>query len=126
MRYKILIVGVCLLLFACASFAQEAKKDGWWLKADPLKQGSQMMAFYVGATGQSYMFWRVWTPGDPVEFDVPAEFRNGPTLYVLAQTTSGQKCRFCMMYQSKGVKYIEFDLEESYEAKQTEEDSKCR
>jgi len=126
MRYKLFAVIVFLFVFAGGAFAQEAKKDGWWIKANPQNQETGMMAFYVGTTGSSYTFWRVWSPGDPTDFDVPAEFRNGPTLFLLAQTTSGLKGRLCMMHKTRGVKYIEFDLEESYEAKQSEEDSKCK
>ena len=132
MRYSLLIVivVVSMFLFVGSAFAQEAKqevkKDGWWLKAITEKPASQMMAFYVGASGHSYGFWRVWNPGDPVEFDIPEEYRNSPTLYILAQTTSGQKCGFCMMYKSKGVKRLEFDLEQDHEAKQSDEDKACK
>jgi hypothetical protein len=131
MRYKLLIVAASVFLFACAASAQEAKKqeakkDGWWIKADPQNQKAPMMAFYAGANSQSYGFWRAWNPGQPAEFDVPQEYRNGPTFYILAQTSSGQKCRLCVMYKSKGVKQLEFDLEQDYEAKQSEEDKRCQ
>jgi len=134
MRYKLLIAVASAFLFAGAAFAQfgqgakqqEAKKDGWWIKADPQNQKAPMMAFYAGATSKSYGFWRAWNPGQPAEFDVPEEFRSGPTFYILAQTSSGQKCRFCLMYKAKGVKQLEFDLEQDYEAKQSEEDNKCK
>ncbi len=85
-----------------------------------------MMGFYIGANSHSYGFWRVWNPGSPTEFDVPEELRNGATLYVLAQTTSGRKCQFCIMFKSKGVKHFEFDLEEDHEAKQSDEDKECK
>ena len=126
MRYSLLIAIVSIFLFVGSSFAQEAKKDGWWIKADTQKPASKMMAFYVGANGHSYGFWRVWNPSDPAEFDVPEEYRNGPTLYILAQTTSGLKCQFCMMYKSKGVRHFAFDLEEDHEANQSEEDKECK
>jgi hypothetical protein len=109
-----------------STFAQEAKKDGWWIKVNTQKPESQMMAFYVGANAHSYGFWNAWNPGAPAEFDVSEEYRNSPTLFILAQTTSGQKCRFCLMYKSKGVKHFEFDLEEGQEAKQSDEDKECR
>ena len=126
MRYNLLIVVVSIFLFVGSSFAQEAKKDGWWIKADTQKPASLMMAFYVGANGHSYGFWRVWNPGDPVEFDVSDEFRTGATLYVLAQTTSGAKCRFCVMHKSKGIKHFEFDLEQDHEANPSQEDKLCK
>ena len=126
MRYNLLIVVVSIFLCAGSSFAQEAKKDGWWIKADTQKPASQMMGFYVGATSHSYGFWRVWNPGNPAEFDISEEFRNSPTLYILAQTTSGQKSGFCIMYKSRGVKHIVFDLEQDHQAKQSDEDKECK
>jgi hypothetical protein len=130
MRYNLLIVFVCVFLFVGGVFAQEAKqevkKDGWWINANIQKQNPQMMIFYVGSSSGSYGFWRVWNPGDPVQFDIPEEYRNVPTLFIKAQTTSGAKCRFCVMYKSKGVRQFEYDLEEDREMKQSEEDSKCK
>lgn len=126
MQYKLLAVIVAVFLFVGGALAQEAKKDGWWIKVRTQNPASQMIGFYVGATGNSYGFWNVWNPGSPAEFDVTEEYRNSPTLFVLAQTTSGQKCGFCLMYKTKGVKYFEFDLEDGKEVKQSDEDIKCR
>jgi len=123
MRYNLIIAMASVFLFVGSAFAQEAKKDGWWIKA---KQDSQQMAFYVGATNHSYGFWRGWGPSDPAEFDIPQEFRNSPTLFILAQTTSGRKTGFCLMYKTKSVRQFQFDLEESQEAKQSDEDKQCK
>jgi len=84
-----------------------------------------MIGFYLGASENSYGFWNIWNPGRPAEFDISDEYRNSPTLFVMAQTTSGPKCAFCLMYKTKAVKYFEFDLEESFEVKQTDEDDRC-
>jgi hypothetical protein len=129
MRYKLLIVA--MFLFSGSVFAQlakqeVAKKDGWWVKVSTQKPASQMIGFYLGATRASYGLWSIYNPGGPAEFDVSEEFRNSPTLFILAQTTSGQKSGFCLMYKSKGIKYVEFDLEDSYAAKQSDEDKKCQ
>jgi hypothetical protein len=128
MRYNLLIAIVAVFLFGGSAFAQEAKqeakKDGWWIKVD--NQKPQAMVFYVGSSNHSYGFWKVWNPGEPAEFDITEEYRNVPTLFILAQTTSGAKCRICMMYKSKGVKHIEFDLEVGQEAKQSDEDKECK
>ena len=130
MRYNLLIAIVAVLLVGGSAFAQEAKqeakKDGWWIKVDAQKQKPQAMVFYVGSSNHSYGFWKVWNPGEPLEFDITEEYRNSPTLFILAQTTSGLKCRICMMYKSKGVKHIEFDLEVGQEAKQSDEDKECK
>ena len=132
MRYKLLMTIVCVSFFFGSALAQfgripeEAKKDGWWIKVSTENPESQRIGFYVGASENSYGFWNVWSPGGPAEFDVSEEYRNSPTLFILAQTTSGQKCGFCLMYKSKGVKYFEFDLEESQEVKQSDEDERCK
>jgi hypothetical protein len=126
MRHNLLILIVAMFLFCGIAFAQEAKKDGWWIKVSTQKPDSQMMAFYAGANGHSYGFWTVWNPGSPAEFDISEEYRNSPTLFILAQTTSGQKCRFCLMYKSKGVRHFEFDLEQGQEVKQSDEDKQCK
>jgi hypothetical protein len=132
MRHNLLLLFFAIFLFAGSAFAQfgapsqPAKKDGWWIKVTTQKPESQMMGFYLGATRASYGLWNIWNPGSPAEFDVSEEFRNSPTLFILAQTTSGQKCGICLMYKSKGVKYIEFDLEDGQEAKQSDEDAKCK
>ena len=89
MRYNWVMVLVLVFVFAGGASAQEAKKDGWWIKANIQKQESQAMSFYVGATNHSYGFWKAWRPGDPAEFDIPQEYRNSPTIFILAQTTSG-------------------------------------
>jgi hypothetical protein len=125
MRHNLRIILVCVFLFAGTAFAQEAKKDGWWIKAIAKNPESGMMVYYAGETSHSYGFWKAWNPGEPTDFDVPEEFRNGKTFYVLAQTTSGRKCGFCLMYKSKGVKRIEFELEQDHEAKQSDEDKNC-
>jgi hypothetical protein len=132
MRHNLLLLFFAVFLFAGSAFAQfgapsqPAKKDGWWIKVTTEKPESQMMSFYVGATGHAYGFWNVWNPGSPAEFDISEEYRNSPTLFILAQTTSGQKCRFCLMYKTKGVKHFEFDLEDGQETKQSDEDKECR
>jgi hypothetical protein len=131
MRHRLLIVVVSLFLSAVSAIAQfgpipeEAKKDGWWIKVSTEDPSSQMMVFYIGGSERSYGLANVWNPGSPSEFDVSEEYRNSPTLYVLAQTTSGRKCGFRLMYKQKCVKYFEFDLEDSQEVKQTDEDSNC-
>jgi hypothetical protein len=124
MRYKLLTAIVLLFFLGGSAFAQEVKKDGWWIKATAQKP--EMMVFYAGSNSGSFSFWRVWNPGDPVEFDVPIENRTGATIFIKAQTTSGKKCQICLMYKSKGVKHFEFNLEEDHEAKQSDEDKLCK
>jgi hypothetical protein len=125
MRKKLLLIIVGVFFLMAGAFAQEAKKDGWWIKVKTQKPESQMIGFYLGAGRNSYGFWNIWNPGSPTEFDISDEYRNSPTLFVMAQTSSGQKCGFCLMYKTKGVRYFEFDLEDSKEVKPTDEDKRC-
>jgi hypothetical protein len=126
MRYNLFMVLVSIFLFCGSSLAQEAKKGGWWIKVNAQKPNAEII-FYVGSTDHSYQFWRVWNPGDPSEFDVPEEYQNGQTLYVLAQTSSSVKRQLCAMFKSKGLKHFEFNVEQGLEVKQSgEEDKKCR
>ena len=54
MRFKLLTVLVLVFFLAGSAFAnkQEAKKDGWWIKVSTQKPASQMIGFYVGASGK--------------------------------------------------------------------------
>ena len=132
MKHNLLLLALAAFFFMDSAFAQfgaptqPAKKDGWWVKVSTEKPASGSMGFYLGATRASYGLWNLWSPGSPAEFDVSEEFRNSPTLFMLAQTTSGQKCRFCLMYKNKGVRHFEFDLEDGQEVKQTDEDKECK
>jgi|WetSurMetagenome_2_1015567.scaffolds.fasta_scaffold557571_2 hypothetical protein len=68
---------------------------------------------------------KVIVRGDPEEYDVPSNVRNAPTIYILAQNPSGTRTRFSLMYKSKCVKHFDFDLEDSHESKQSDEDKNC-
>jgi hypothetical protein len=119
-----------MFLFVSGAFAQfgggpspkEAKKDGWWIKAEK----DARPVIYIGESSHSFTLWKMGMPGDPEEYDVPAEFRNTPTIYILAQTPAGIKTRFNLMYKSKCVTHFDFDLEESHESKQSDEDKDCK
>ena len=133
MRHNLLIAVVSLFLFAGSSFGQgfglkqgPPKKDGWWIKVDTQNPASGAMGLYLGATHRSYGLWALWNPGSSAEFDVSDEFKNSPTIYILAQTTSGVKCGFCIMYKNKCVKHVVFELEQDHEAKQSDEDKECK
>jgi len=125
MRIKLPIVFVCIFFTIACTFAQEAKKDGWWIKVKAKNPEAQTTAFYAGENNHTYGYWMSWNPGDPMEFDVSSDYRNAQSLFILAQTTSGQKTGFCLMYKSKGVRYFEFDLEEGQTSKQSDADKKC-
>jgi hypothetical protein len=133
MRYNLLILVASIFLFAGSSFGQgfgapqgPPKKDGWWIKVDAKNPESGMIGFYLGATRSSYGLWTIYNPGGAAEMDVSDEYKNSPTIYILAQSTSGKKCGFTIMYKEKCVKRIVFELEEDHQAKQTDEDKECK
>jgi hypothetical protein len=132
MKHNLLLLFLAAFFFTGSAFAQfgaptkPAKKDGWWIKVSTENPASQHIGFYLGATRGSYGLWNIWNPGSPAEFDVSDEYKNSPTLFILAQSTSGGKNAFCLMYKNKGVKRFEFDLEDGYEVKQTDEDKACK
>jgi len=119
-----------IFFFLSSMFAQfgggpapkQANKDGWWIKAE---KGAAPV-IYIGESSHSFTLWKMGIPGDPEEYDVPANIRNAQTIYILAQTPSGAKTRFSLMYKSKCVMHFDFDLEESHEVKQSDEDKNCR
>ena len=130
MRYKLLMIIASVFFFLGSTFAQfgggptpkEAKKDGWWIKAEK----GVAPVIYIGENSHSFTLWKMGIPGDPEEYDVPANVRDAQTIYILAQNPSGAKTRFNLMYKSKCVKHFDFELEDSHEAKQSDEAKDCK
>jgi hypothetical protein len=126
MRCKLIVAFFTLVLAGGVCAQEAAKKSGWWIKVNAPAKDAPSLVFYAGSNDHSYGFWKVWNSGDPAEFDIPEEYRSVPLLYIKAQTTSGLKCRLCVMYKTKGVKHFEYDLEEDHEMKQSDEDKTCK
>lgn len=101
-------------------------KDGWWIRVNKEKQESPTITFFIGSNNHTVEFWRTWDSGDPLEFDVPSQYRNINPLYIKAQSSRGRNSWFCMMYQSTGVKHFDFDDDEDHEEKQSNHDDECK
>jgi hypothetical protein len=103
----------------------QASKDGWWIKVRREKQESPTITFSIGSNNHTVEAWQTWNSSDPLEFDVPAKFRNINPLYIKAQSSGGRNTWFCMMYRGDGVKHFDFDDDEDHEEKQSSRDGEC-
>lgn len=87
-----------------------ATKRGWWIKVRLDKTEVNSIDFAIGTRKEDRRHWRTWSQGDENEFDVPTEFLNVGTLYIHGLgNPEGRNAWFCMMYQSHGVKHLDFD-----------------
>lgn len=81
----------------------------------------------IGAGKLNREEWRVWRAGEPVEFDVPANYLQTPRLYLRASVTPiGKYADLCMMYKNRGVEHMGFNDDDSETKSQLQVDYKCR
>lgn len=84
-------------------------KAGWWIRVHPEKTSATTFWLNIGTTKKDSKLWRTWTPSDPVEFDVPAEFLNAAKLYIQGRTEPLDKhARFCVFYMDHAVREFHF------------------
>ncbi|NBC41400.1 hypothetical protein [Corallococcus exiguus] len=106
--------------------ATAAVKNGWWIKIKTEKTEASSISFQIGTSKKDRRDWRVWRSGDPVEFDVPDDFRTVSKLYIHATSNPNDKNSwFCMMYKGDGVKHLDFDDDEDQYKGQGDRDSEC-
>jgi hypothetical protein len=107
--------------------ASAATKTGWWIRINPNLTTAQMITFQIGTGKLQREEWRVWRAGEPVEFDVPANYLQAPRLYLRGNVTPiGKNADLCMMYKNRGVEHMDFTDDESETKSQTQVDFKCR
>ncbi|MBS4051209.1 MAG: hypothetical protein KGZ69_08400 [Methylomonas sp.] len=122
---KLITVIVVVLMFNISAMAENAKKDGWWIKIQKSKQESPTIMFSIGSNNHTIEAWKAWHSGESFEFDVPLKFRNINPLYIKSQSSGGRNSWFCMMYKGEGVKHFDFDDDEDHEENQTNRDNEC-
>src|SRR5881394_3167480 len=84
-------------------------KAGWWIRVHPEKTSASTFWLNIGTTKRDSKLWRTWTPGQPVEFDVPADLLNAAKLYIQGRTEPLDKhARFCVFYQDHAVREFHF------------------
>ena len=104
-----------------------ATKSGWWVRIHPSLTTAQAVTLQIGTSKLQREEWRVWRTGEPVEFDVPANYQQAPRLYVRGNVTPiGKYADLCVMYKTRGVEHMGFDDDDSDTANQLKTDIKCR
>jgi hypothetical protein len=104
-------------------------KAGWWIRVNPEKTSATTVSFQIGMTKKDSAMWRTWTPGQPLEFDVPAALLNAAKLYIRGTTDPRNKhALFCVFYMDHGVKEFHFDGDVDHEMKPSDTDflHKCK
>ena len=109
------------------SSSSAVTKSGWWIRINPSGTTAQLVTFQIGTSKYNREEWRVWSPGEPTEFDVPEKYVQAPRLYVRGSVSPiGRLADVCMMYKSRGVEHMGFNDDESETKRQTDVDFKCR
>jgi hypothetical protein len=95
-------------------------KAGWWIRVHPEKTSATTFWIQIGTTKKDSKMWRTWAPGEPQEFDVPAELLNSARLYIRGTTDPHDRhARFCVFYQDHAVRefhwagYVDHNLKSS-------------
>ena len=84
-------------------------KAGWWIRVHPEKTSATTFWLNIGTTKKDSKLWRTWTPGQAVEFDVPAELLNAAKLYIQGRTDPLDKhAKFCVFYMDHAVREFHF------------------
>jgi hypothetical protein len=84
-------------------------KAGWWIRVHPDKTSATKFWLNIGTTKRDSKLWRTWAPGEPEEFDVPAEFLNAAKLYIQGRTEPLDKhAKFCVFYMDHAVREFHF------------------
>jgi hypothetical protein len=102
-------------------------KTGWWIRVNPEKTHATTVSLRVGTSKKDSRDWRSWTAGQPMEFDLPAELRNVPKLYIHGATVPGNKhVVFCVFYMDHGVEHFAFDGDVDKNMEATDSDRDCK
>jgi hypothetical protein len=110
-----------------ASLTGTASKQGWWVRIHPSLTTAQTITFQIGTSKVQREEWRVWRTGEPLEFDVPANYQQVPRLYLRGNVSPiGKYADLCVMYKTRGVEHMGFDDDDSDTANQMKTDIKCR
>lgn len=102
-------------------------KTGWWIRIDTQKTMASTISFQAGMTRADRRNWRIWTAGEPAEFDLPADLRNLPKLHLRGITDPKSKdAVFCVFYQNHGVEHFEFDGDKDDNMESKHSDNDCK
>jgi len=102
-------------------------KTGWWIRVNPNKTSATTIWFKIGTEKKNSKLWRTWKPGEPLEFDVPADLLNAAELYVHGTTDPHDKhALFCVFYMDHGVEQFHFAGYVDHNMKPSDKDRECK
>jgi hypothetical protein len=133
MRRMICALTFAVAMAAAAVIAQEPQQDdapvtktGWWVRVDTQKTEASSITLQIGTKRDDRRAWRAWHSGQVAEFDVPRDFQSVKELYIQASSNpSGKTTRFCLFFQSLGMKKFDFSGDREEQIKQTDRDEAC-
>jgi hypothetical protein len=127
--YLLALLSFSLLVVPSGAGAEPGKgaaKDGWWIRIRSDKQEADSVVIQVGTQKKNREQFKTWKKGETTEFDLPAKFRNEPTIYIHATSNPNDKNTwFCVMYKTRGVKHMDFDDDEDHTLKTGDSDDEC-
>jgi hypothetical protein len=101
-------------------------KAGWWIRVDTQKTEASSITLQIGTKAGDRRAWRAWHSGEVPEFDVPGDFQSAKEIYIQASSNpSGKTTRFCVFFQSLGMKRFDFSGDKDEQIKQTDRDDTC-
>jgi hypothetical protein len=124
----VVLIGVFVGVGASSAHAApKVKKTGWWVRVNPEKTSATTFWLQIGTTKKDSKMWRTWKPGQPLEFDVPAELLNAARLYIRGTTDPHDKhALFCVFYMDHGVEQFHFAGYVDHNMKPSDSDRECK
>lgn len=136
----VILLGAFVSVGALSALAQTTKtttvtkmkmpkvtKSGWWVRIDTQKTVAATISLQAGMTRADRHNWRIWTAGEPAEFDLPTHLRNLPKLYLRGITDPKSKdAVFCVFYQNHGVEHFKFDGDKDDNMESKHSDNDCK
>lgn len=102
-------------------------KAGWWVRVDTKKTDAKSITLQVGTKAGNRRAWRAWHEGDGYEFDVPRDLQSAKELYIQASSNpDGKTTRFCVYFQSMGMKRFDFSGDKEEQIKKSDRDEACK
>jgi hypothetical protein len=102
-------------------------KAGWWVRVDGQKTDASSITLQIGTSSHDRRAWRAWHSGDVFDFDVPRDLQSVDELYLQASADpKGKATRFCVYFQTTGVKQFEFHGDKDDHMKQSDRDVSCK
>jgi hypothetical protein len=99
---------------------------GWSVKVCPNETKAETVEIWLGLPGkpETQRFWKKWNVGDPVEIQVPDEYRYVPELWIKATATpENRSTHLCLKYGDQVTQKMSFDKQEEKKVKKDAKDT---